>query len=541
MADTAAPLTRAISAPRFAGPPCPDRFNIARATVGRFARETPDKDGLLVVTGAGADAPVIRWTYREIETAVLGIAALLRARGLGPGDRIAVRLGNTPAYAFTVFGGFAIGAVPVPLSDQLTDGEVAGLVADCGARALVIADGPPEAAGTSAAMSPAAILRITLEEIEAAMAAGAAGAGADYADTRSDDPAFLVYTSGTTARPKGVLHAHRSAWGRRPMIEGWYGLTAADRLMHAGSFNWTFTLGTGLTDPWMSGATAIVMTGDKSPEVWPGLLKRTGATLFAAVPGLVRQILKYGDGDVLADLPALRHGLIAGDTPPPGLFEDWERATGTPLFEALGMSEISTYVSFAPGIPRKPGAVGRPQPGRAVAILPDVPAGTPGADEPLAPGEIGLLAVHRSDPGLMLGYWNRPEEEAEVYRGDWFAGGDLAHMDRDGTVFHHGRGNDIMKPGGYRVAPQEVEAVLASHAGVAEAACVDVEVKPGVSVVAAYIVARDPAAPPGEQDLFEHAAAHLAVYKRPRIIRFVGSLPKTPNGKLTRAALRTLT
>src|SRR5512134_2390453 len=142
----------------------------------------------------------------------------------------------------------------------------------------------------------------------------------------------------------------------------------------------------------------------------------------------------------------------------------WRAATGTDLYEALGMSEISTYISTGPGMTIKPGSPGKPQPGRRVAILPmeseDETAPEAKACQPLPPGEVGLLAVHRSDPGLMLGYWRRPEEEAIVYRGEWFCGGDLAHIDDDGYVWFHGRNDDILNPMGYRLSPLEIEATL---------------------------------------------------------------------------------
>ncbi len=140
----------------------------------------------------------------------------------------------------------------------------------------------------------------------------------------------------------------------------------------------------------------------------------------------------------------------------------------------------------------------------------------------------------------MLGYWNRPEEEADVFRGDWFVGGDVGAMDADGWIAHHGRANDILKPLGYRVSPQEIEAVLETHPAVAEAACTENEVKDGVRLICAYIVPRDPCAPPDTADLERHAAEHLASYKRPRLYRFVGSLPRTANGKLQRSRLGTL-
>jgi acyl-coenzyme A synthetase/AMP-(fatty) acid ligase len=302
-------------------------------------------------------------------------------------------------------------------------------------------------------------------------------------------------------------------------------------MLHAGAFNWTFTLGTGLTDPWANGATAIVYTGEKDPAVWPRLITGTGATLFAGVPGVYRQMLKYADPS-RETLGALRNGLMAGETPPPGLFEEWEQRTGRLLYEALGMSEISTYVSSGPDVPHRPGAVGKPQPGRRVAVLP-----LDGGTDPLPPGSEGLLTVHRSDPGLMLGYWKRPEVEALAYRGEWFIGGDLAVMDGDGYIYHHGRANDLMKAQGYRVSPLEVEAALIEHPAIAEVACAEVRVREDVSVIGAFVVPKD-GLRPSPEEIERFAAERLAAYKRPRAVVLVAALPRTSNGKLMRSALK---
>ena len=318
------------------------------------------------------------------------------------------------------------------------------------------------------------------------------------------------------------------------MYQGWYGISAADRMLHAGAFNWTFTLGSGLTDPWANGATAIIYTGEKSPEIWPRLIEASGATLFAAVPGVYRQILKYARPEDLNRLATLRHGLMAGEAPPDGLFDAWAAATGRQIHEALGMSEISTFISCSPGLPRRSGTIGRAQPGRSVTVLPEGDGETP-----LAPGEPGLLAVHRSDPGLMLGYWQRSEEERDVWRGEWFVGGDFAAIDRDGYVTHHGRANDIMKALGYRVAPQEVEAVLARHPKIADVGCSELRVRDDLSVIAAYVVPLSLEALPDREEIMSFAASRLAPYKCPREIVLVEGLPRTANGKLLRRALGT--
>lgn len=202
------------------------------------------------------------------------------------------------------------------------------------------------------------------------------------------------------------------------------------------------------------------------------------------------------------------------------------------MYESLGMTEVSTYISSGPSTPVRPGSPGKPQPGRCIAILPEEGDST----EPLPPGEVGLLAVHRSDPGLMLGYWRRPEEEAAVFRGEWFIGGDLAAMDEDGYVWFHGRADDVIKSLGYRLSPLEIESVLETHPAVAEAAVIDLPVDGQVSLLTACIVPREGAGL-SEEALVAHLEPHLARYKRPRLYRFVESLPRTRNGKLQRRLL----
>jgi acetyl-CoA synthetase len=504
----------------FSGPLPPPRFNMAAYAIGRAAAARPGKPALVVVAEPRRP-PAEVWSFAGLEDAVLKVAGALRARELAPGARILIRLDNTSAYPLLFFGAIAAGYVPVPASSQLTEREVTYLLEDSGAEAVAVAKGLPVGS------IPAGVWVLEAGNVHRMAEEGPRAA---YADTAAEDPAFLIYTSGTTSRPKGVLHAHRSAWGRRPMYQGWYGITPEDRLLHAGAFNWTYTLGTGLTDPWANGATAIVYTGPKDPALWPTLIAEVRATIFAGVPSLYRQILRYGSLDAHR-LGALRHGLIAGETPPPGLFEEWASRTERPLYEALGMSELSTYISSSPTVPRRPGAIGRPQPGRSVAIL-----SVDGGSDPLEPGTQGLLAAHRSDPGLMLGYWNRPEEERQVFRGDWFIGGDLASMDGDGYVTHHGRANDIMKALGYRVAPQEVEAALAEHPAIAEVACAEVRVRADVSVIGAFVVLK-PGASADADGIKAFAAERLAAYKCPREVIFLEALPRTANGKLRRGAL----
>lgn len=494
--------------------PCPAPFNMAAHTFAAGAR-TPDKVALEVVTAPGAVAE--RWTYGGLIDTIRRTAGGLRALGIGPGDRMLLRLGNSSDFPILFFAANALGALPVPVSPLLTESELRAILADLQPRLIALG------AGLGLPADPGAPV------LDPAGIAALRGAGpADFAATAPDDPAFLVYTSGTSGTPKGVLHAQRSAWARRMMWDGWYGLTPDDRMLHAGAFNWTFTLGAGLTDPWAIGASALIYAGPPDREVWPKLAAAHGATLFAGAPGVYRQML--GAPDLASGFKGLRHGLCAGEALPRNVAEAWTRATARPIYEALGMSEVSTYLSFPPSAPPVPGASGRPQPGRRVAVLDEA------GEAPVPRGRDGLLAVSRRDPGLMLGYWRRPGETAAAFRGEWFLTGDRARMGPEGAILHLGRQDDLMNAGGFRVSPAEVEAALCAHPGVREAAAVETCVREGVTIIAAFYVPM--AAPVDAAELAAHCATRLAAYKRPRAFHALKALPRSSNGKLQRSRLR---
>ena len=493
----------------------PPRFNLARACLQRQAREMPDKIALVVVSDIDDVVGAERWSYQALDRAVRSVAAGLLERGLKRGDRLVLQLPNTSDYALLFFGAIAAGLVPVPVSAELTEAEASYLIAD--ADAAAVAGG---------------VRRSGLLILDATAVAELKQASplASYADTGAEDPAYMIYTSGTGSRPKGVLHAHRVLIGRAPMRAEWEAIGPDDVMLHAGAFNWSYTLGVGLLDPWSVGACAVLYAGEKDITVWPRLIRETGATLFAAVPSLFRQMIKYCEM-VPTDFARLRHALAAGEAMPETTREAWIAATGREVYEALGMSECSTFISAGPNVPVRAGSAGKPQSGRQVAILP-----LEHGDTPLPSGETGLLAIRRSEQGLMLGYWRRPDEDKATSRGDWFVGGDLASIDADGYLSHHGRADDTMNPGGYRVSPVEVEVALASCPGVAEVAVREVNVRAGVSIIAAFVV-RAAGATLDENGVLAHAASALAAYKRPKRVTFVDSLPRSANGKVLRRLL----
>lgn len=487
-------------------PPCPAPFNMAEyvLTSGGAAA---DKTALMIVSGTDVE----EWSYGRLRSAVRGTATGLLQLGLVPGDRVLMRLGNTPDFPLAYLGALAAGLVPVPTAAALTEAEVAKMLPML-KPAAVLRD--PDVA------SAPAPLEVSLERLRAMR-------DLPPAAWHRGDPnrlGYIIYTSGTSGKPSAVMHAHRAIWARRMMFDGWYGLRAQDRLLHAGAFNWTYTLGTGLMDPWTCGATALIPEAGTAPSGLWQLLQDHDATIFAAAPGVYRQMLK---SDHAPALRHLRHGLSAGEKMADGVRGHWNAATGTAIYEAFGMSECSTFISGCPDHPASPGALGWAQPGRRVCLM--------GPEGPVERGQPGTIAIHHSDPGLMLGYLDAPDQTASRYRGDWFLTGDQAQMDADGQITYLGRNDDMMNAGGFRVSPLEVEAALAAAPGITGIGVVEVTIKEGVSVIAAFYTAP---APLDHQALDQYAKDNLARYKQPRLYQHVPELPMGANGKLLRRALR---
>lgn len=454
-----------------------------------------DKPALAVTGLAG-----MVLSYAALKARVRAVAGGLLETGLTPGDRVLFRLGNSPDFPIAYLACIWAGLVPVPTSAQLTTHEVTLIATEVAPALILAASGLALPEGQSCPV---------LTDLPT-------GKPREPALGNPNRLAYIIFTSGTSGSPRGVCHAHRAIWARRMMHEGWYGLSEVDRVMHAGAFNWTYTLGTGLMDPWSLGATAVIPGEGTTADMLATLIKDHGTTIFAAAPGVFRKMLKTD----LPKMPHLRHGLSAGEHLGEPLRQAWRAATGTGLHQALGMSEVSTFISSSPACPAPPGSSGRPQPGRRITILDKgapVPFDTP-----------GILAIGTGDPGLMLGYLGETGID-----GDWFETGDMAQMAADGTITYLGRADDVMTAGGYRVSPMEVEACFADLPELTSCAAVQVEVKQGATVIALCHTGTAQ-----EAKLKAHAQKLLARYKQPRLYIPLPELPYGPNGKLNRRALR---
>lgn len=488
-------------------PPCPAPFNMA-AYVLAHARDLAGKAALEVLHAQGPDI----WTFRALETAIRATATGLLQLGLKPGDRVLMRLGNTVNFPITYLAAIAVDLIPVPTSTQLTTPEISRIATEI-EPALIIADpgvALPENPGCNVLPSSDLAAMQNLPP-------------APFAIGDPERPAYIIYTSGTGGSARAVVHAHRAIWARRMMWDGWCGLSGADRLLHAGAFNWTYTLGTGLMDPWSVGATALIPGNDINTDMIAPLLQRHTATIFAAAPGIYRQVLK----SPLPDFACLRHGLSAGEKLPRALAQDWQSRTGTQVYEAFGMSECSTFISASPTTRPPTGSLGYPQPGRRVAII--------NGKTPTQTGEPGIISISRRDPGLMLHYLDAPDATRAKFVGEWFLTGDTGQMETDGSISYLGRADDMMNAGGYRVSPIEVEAVMRAFPGMTDCAAVEVSVRPDVTVIAVFYTGQTNIT---QSDLNDHAARNLARYKQPRIFIHRTELPRGANNKLLRKQLR---
>ncbi len=478
-------------------------------------------------------------TYAELAKRSSQFAQLLRKRGVVPGDRVLIRLPNSLDYPTAFLGAMKAGCIAVPTSTLLTVDEVLYLAKDSGAKVLVMDHAMWELLSARVVEAPDATLvllsgkgkyienlAVTALDLKPALDAITVWSAAHA--TRANDPAYLVYTSGTTGYPKGVLHAHRALIGREPASEYWFNFDSngVDRILHSGKFNWTYVLGSGLMDPLYRGKTVIVHEGKNDANTWTRLIAKHKATIFIGVPTIYRQIIQKTTANK-ETVPSLRMCMSAGEHLSDDMLAAWRDRFGMEIFEAVGMSEFSYYLSQSIHRPIRAGSAGFPQPGHDVQLL------EPDSLQPAPHGEEGMIAVPESDPGLFLRYWNMPEETAKYRHDGYFFTGDYAKIDEDGYLWFLGRKDDIIKSFGYRVSPYEVERVLKSHPAVADCACVGEEIEKDKLIVVAYVIAQ-PGAEVSAEVLHQYGLKHLAGYKAPKRIYLAKDFPRTKNGKILR-------
>ena len=517
----------------------PEYFNIGAACSDKSA-ETAEAIAMIVEDDKFGTSQI---TFAELSAQTNRFAQLLLNLGVKAGDRVLIRLPNSLDYPIAFLGAMKMGAIAVPTSTLLTAEEVAYLAKDSGASVLVT-DAPAwqamEDQLVSGLRDTPNLSHILLSQITFTQPHGClnvmsletALSGIKAFDklpqTKANDPAYLVYTSGTTGYPKGVLHAHRALLGRAPASQYWFDFAkdSQDRIMHSGKFNWTYVLGSGLMDPLYLGKTVIVHEGKNDAHTWTNLIAKHQATIFVGVPTIYRQIIQKTQA-MQVDVPSLRHCMSAGEHLSDEVLSQWRARFGTDIYEAVGMSEFSYYLSQSKLRPIRAGSAGFPQPGHDIKLLdPDTLTEVP-------IGEEGMICVPDNDPSLFLSYWNLAEETAKYKHDNYFFTGDYAKYDVDGYIWFLGRKDDIIKSFGYRVSPYEIERVYKNHPDVADCAAIGEELEKDKVLVACYVILKPDSATTAD-DLAAFGKAHLAAYKAPKTVYLAHDFPRTKNGKILR-------
>lgn len=483
-------------------------------------------------------------TYKDLAKKSDQVASFFTSIGLEPRDRVLICLKNSLAYPISFFGTMKMGIIAVPTSTLLSGSEVKYLAEDSQARAIVLSASMYEnllpylenldnlktivIAGTDSLENftkPKDINIYSLNEIFKTVEPIKS-----YYNSKSGEPAYLVYTSGTTGYPKGVLHAHSSIVGRKPATDYWFNFKENDRIMHSGKFNWTYVLGSALMDPLYLGHTVIAYEGANDASTWINLIKKHNCTIFIGVPTIYRQIIQKTDFSI-EDCPSLRYCMSAGEHLSDEMLGLWRERFKQDIFEAIGMSECSYYISHSIYNPIRPGSAGFPQPGHIVKLL------NPETLEEVGVEEEGMLCISEDDPGLFLEYWNLEDETTKAKHDGYFFTGDYARKDKDGYIWFIGRKDDIINTFGFRVSPHEVERVVKTHPLVADCVAFGLELEKDKTLVAIAVIGYSDLTPEQQEEILKFSQSNLAKYKAPKKIFTAHDYPRTKNGKILRKQL----
>jgi acetyl-CoA synthetase/medium-chain acyl-CoA synthetase len=516
----------------------PDRFNFARDVAGRWARD-PDH---LAMLWLGQDGEERRITFRQFDERSDRVADVLRRQGVRPGDRVMVQLPRVPEWWEVLLGCCKAGAVVVPGTVLLTAKDVHYRTTLAEGVAYVTDGGGAARVDEVRADCPSlrCLLQVGGEPREGWLAyereVSSAG-GWSGVETGSGDPSLIYFTSGTVGSPKMVLHTHASyAIGHRVTGRFWLDLRPEDLHLNLSETGWAKAAWSSYFGPWNMGAALFVQDarGRFSAAETLDLLERYPITTFCAPPTAYRML-------VLEDLSrrsprALRWCVGAGEPLNPEVIETWQRATGHLIRDGYGQTETTLLCGNFPTLEVRPGSMGKPSPGTAVAVIDEEGRALPADSE----GDIAVRFRPERPVGLFREYWRNPEATEASRRGDWYVTGDRAYVDADGYFWFVGRSDDVIISAGYRIGPFEVESALVEHPAVAEAAVVGKGDPMRGTIVKAFVILA-----PGRSgsdaltaELQDHVKGVTAPYKYPREIEYVSELPKTISGKIRRVELR---
>jgi acyl-coenzyme A synthetase/AMP-(fatty) acid ligase len=506
----------------------PDRFNFTRDVVERLARD-PDRPALIFVDRHGS---VTRHTFAAIVARTNRFANLFRRLGIAAGDRLLVLVGKIPDWHPLLLAALKVGVIAIPCSDMLRARDLAFRARHSGARLLVAERGTEDEVEAMMGLLEEPPLVLFLDEAQARLEREADVAAAE--DTASSDLAFILYTSGTTKDPKGVMHTQGYCFAKRVQAERWLAAAEDDLVWCTAGTGWAKSIWNVLLGPWSAGAPIVLHEGGFDASERLDLIGDLGVTVLCQAPTEYRLEAKL-EGLERHDLTGVRHAVSAGEPLNPEVIRVFQEVFGLTIRDGYGQTENTLLVGNFPGMEIRPGSMGLPSPGHEAAVI-----GPDGAELP--PHEEGEVALRGRPPSLFSGYWEQPDETERAFRGEWYLTGDRATRDEDGYFWFAGRADDVILSAAYRIGPFEVESALLEHEAVAESAVVGKPDPDRGQIVKAFVVVRAGHEPTDElaSALQAHVKRVTAPYKYPREIEFVDELPKTRSGKIRRVELRRL-
>ncbi|MDZ5470228.1 fatty acid--CoA ligase family protein [Bacillus sp. 31A1R] len=484
-------------------------------------------------------------TYAELDGAITKFASGLEKLGVKKGDHVALLLGNSPYFVIGMYGALRLGATVIPINPIYTPDEIGYILNNGDVKVVIALDLLVPLAEKMHSMLPKVENYIVCETPQGKESGvdvstlsvypklkafthvvGSGDLSYKGPELDDDDVAVILYTSGTTGKPKGAMLTHRNLYSNAKDVGDYLHMSEEDRVVTTLPMFHVFCLTVALNAPLMNGATILIDPRFSPQEVFR-LTKEYKATVFAGVPTMYNYLYQYEDGNP-EDLQSLRLCISGGASLPVSLLKNFEKKFNVLISEGYGLSEASPVTCFNPlDRPRKAGSIGPSIVNVENKVVNEL------GDE-VAVGEVGELIVR--GPNVMKGYYKMPEESAVAIRDGWLYTGDLAKMDEDGYFYIVDRKKDLIIVGGYNVYPREVEEVLYSHPDIIEVAVLGVPDPNLGEAVKSYVVSKNPELT--EEDVLQYCKEHIAKYKIPSSVEFLEELPKNTTGKILRRALK---
>ncbi|ANB58310.1 AMP-binding enzyme family protein [Anoxybacillus sp. B7M1] len=479
-------------------------------------------------------------TYQELHERISRFASGLASMGVGKGDHIALLLGNSPYFIIGLYGALRTGATVIPVNPIYTPDEIGYILTNGDVKAVIgldllvplfqkmearlpniehviVCDTPQ---GKDQPISFTGKMKSFTDVLKAGVA--------DYQGPQlaEDDTAVILYTSGTTGKPKGAMLTHKNLYSNAQDTANYLKINESDRVIATLPMFHVFCLTVALNAPLMNGGTVLIVPKFSPAKIFQ-LAREEKATIFAGVPTMYNFLYQYEHGKA-EDFQTLRLCISGGASMPVALLKNFEQKFKVIVSEGYGLSEASPVTCFNPlDRPRKPGSIGC-----SILHVENKVVNEFGEEVPV--GEVGELIVR--GPNVMKGYYKMPEETAHALRNGWLYTGDLAKMDEEGYFYIVDRKKDMIIVGGYNVYPREVEEVLYSHPDIVEAAVIGIPDPDFGEAVKCFVVSKN--ADLTEEQLIEYCREHLAKYKVPSMVEFLDEIPKNTTGKILRRALK---